>query len=107
MNIEINRGVKEYLSEKAIQDIYIEMVNRGACCSGNVFIPVVRLGKPSYEERYNFFVKDEITLYVPKNVNNQNIENIIIKVRNILGHKSLLVNGILAYKQKTYERKKY
>lgn len=107
MNIEIKRGVKEYLSEKNIQDIYIEMVNRGGCCSGPVFIPVVKLGKPSYEKGYDFWVKDKITLFLPKNVSNEKPENIIIKLRNILGHKSLLVNGILAYKQKTYEKKKY
>ncbi len=107
MNIEIKRGVKEYLSEKNVQDIYIEMANRGGCCSGPIFIPVVKLGKPYYDKGYDFFIKDEITVYIPKNGNNEKTEDVIIKLRNILGRKSLLVKGILAYKQKTYRKKEF
>jgi hypothetical protein len=107
MNIEIKHGVKKYLYQKNVQDIYIEMANRGGCCSGPVFVPVVKLGKPAYSNMYDLFVKDEITFYFPKKMNNEETENITIKLRNILGYKSLIVNGILAYKQKTWEKKKY
>ncbi len=107
MNIEIKHGVKEYLNQKNVQDIYVEMDNRGGCCSGPIFVPVVKLGKPDYTNMYEPFVKDEITFYVPKKRSNEETENITIKLRNILGYKSLIVNGILAYKQKTWEKKKY
>lgn len=109
MDIEIKRGVKEYLKEKNLHDIYIEMVNRGGCCSGPVYVPVVKLGKPSYDNSYDLFVKDEISIYFPKKMNNEEIQNVIIKLRNILGFKSLVVNGILAYKEKTWDKgkKKY
>ncbi|MBW9155226.1 CC/Se motif family (seleno)protein [Clostridium tagluense] len=107
MNIEIKHGVKKYLYEKNVQDVYIEMENRGGCCSGPVFVPVVKLGKPSYITMYDLFVKDEFTFYLPKKMSNEETENITIKLRNILGYKSLIVNGILAYKQKTWEKKKY
>ena len=40
-------------------------------------------------------------------MSNEETENITIKLRNILGYKSLVVTGILAYKQKTWEKKKY
>jgi hypothetical protein len=107
MNIEIKEGAKKYLNKNNIQDIYIEMDNRGGCCSGPVYVPVVKLGKPSYIDIYDSFIKDEITVYIPKKINNEEIKDITIKLRNILGHKSLIVNGVLAYKEKNWEKKKY
>lgn len=107
INIEIKNGVKEYLNQKNIKDIYIEMDNRGGCCSGPVFVPIVKLGKPEYINSYDIFVKDEITVYFPKKMNNGETENVTIKLRNILGYKSLIVTGVLAYKEKTWEKKKY
>ncbi len=107
MNIEIKHGVKEYLNQQNVQDIYIEMDNRGGCCSGPVFVPVVKLGKPDYINTYDIFVIEQITVYLPKKINNEETKNITIKLRNILGYKSLIVNGILAYKEKTWEKKKY
>lgn len=107
INIEIKKGVKEYLYQRNLNEIYIEMDNRGGCCSGPVFIPIVKLGKPDSSEIYDHFVKDEITVYLPKTINNEETNNITIKLRNILGCKSLIVNGILAYKQKTWQKKKY
>lgn len=107
MNIEIKQGVKEYLNKRNVQDIYIEMDNRGGCCSGPVYVPVVKVGKPSYINMYDFFIKDEITVYVPKKMNNEETKDITIKLRNILGYKSLIVNGVLAYKEKNWEKKKY
>jgi len=106
MNIEIKHGVKEFLIQKKIQDVYIEMENRGGCCSGPVFVPVVKLGKPDYSNMYELLVKDEITCYFPKKMSNKETEKITIKLRNILGYKSLIVNGLLAYKEKTWEREK-
>lgn len=106
MNIEIKRGVKEYLNQKNVHDIYIEMDNRGGCCSGPVFVPVVKLGKPTYMNMYDFLVKDDITFYFPKKMNNEETEKITIKLRNILGYKSLVVDGLLAYKEKTWEKEK-
>ena len=106
MNIEIKHGVKEFLNQKDYQDFYIEMEDRGGCCSGPVFVPVVKLGKPDYSNMYDILVKDEITCYFPKKMNNKETENITIKVRNILGFKSLIVIGLLAYKEETWEREK-
>lgn len=83
------------------------MDNRGGCCSGPVFVPTVKLGKPSYINTYDLFVKDEITIYFPKKMSNEETKNITIKLRNILGYKSLIVTGVLAYKEKTWEKKKY
>ena len=40
-------------------------------------------------------------------MNNEETESITIKLRNILGYKSLIVRGVLAYKEKTWEKKKY
>jgi len=79
----------------------------GGCCSGPVYVPVVKLGKPNDSSMYEIFVKDDITIYFPKKMINEETENIIIKTRNVLGRKSLIVNGILAYKQKTWGPKKY
>lgn len=107
MNIEIKQAVQKYLSEKNIRDIYVEMDNRGGCCSGPVYVPVVKLGKPDYIDIYNSFLKDEITVYVPKKMNIEEVKNITIRLRNILGYKSLIVDGLLAYKEKNWERKKY
>lgn len=107
MNIEIKQAVQKYLSEKNIRDIYIEMDNRGGCCSGPVYVPVVKLGKPDYMDMYDYFNKDEITIYVPKKMNNEEVKDITIRLRNILGHKSLIVDGLLAYKEKNWQRKKY
>lgn len=83
------------------------MDNRGGCCSGPVFVPTVKLGKPASSDIYDLFVKDEITIYFPKKMSNEESKNITIKLRNILGYKSLIVNGVLAYKEKTWEKKKY
>ena len=55
---------------------------------------------------YDLLVKDEITIHFPKKMSNKETENITIKLRNILGHKSLIVKGILAYQEKTWEREK-
>lgn len=107
MNIEFNQAVKEYLNQKNVQDIYIEMDNRGGCCSGPVFVPVVKLGKPDDIDIYETFVKDEITVYIPKKMDNEENQNVTIKLRNILGHKSLIVHGVLAYKEKNWGKKKY
>lgn len=107
INIEIKKGVKEYLNQKNVKDIYIDMVNRGGCCSGPIFVPVAKLGKPDDGDIYESFIKDEITIYVPKKIINEENKNVIIKLRNVLGIKSLIVNGILAYKEKTWEKKKY
>jgi len=82
------------------------MANRGGCCSGPVYIPVVKLGKPTYSNMYAPFEKDEMTLYLPKKVINQETENVTIKLRSFLGRKSLAVNGILAYKEKTWDKDK-
>ena len=106
MNIEIKHGVKDFLNQKNFQDVYIEMEDRGGCCTGPVFVPVVKLGKPDYITMFDLLVKDEITFYVPKKMSNKETENISIKLRNILGHKSLIVSGILAYQEKTWEREK-
>lgn len=106
MNIEIKNGVKEFLNQRNYKDVYIEMEDRGGCCSGPVFVPVVKLGKPDYSNLYDLLVKDEITFYFPKKMSNKDTENITIKLRNILGYKSLIVNGILAYQEKTWERDK-
>lgn len=107
MNIEIKNGVKEYLKKNNVKDIYIGMDNRGGCCSGPVFVPVIKLGRPEDISLYETFVKDEITVYVPKKVSNEEAENITIKLRNILGFKSLVVTGILAYKEQNWKKKKY
>ena len=53
------------------------------------------------------FVKDEITIYLPKKALNEGTENVTIKLRNILGQKSLVVNGILAYNEEHWGKKKY
>lgn len=107
MNIEIKPGVKEYLFQQNVQDIYIEMGNRGGCCTGPVFVPEVKLGKPVYDNMYDAFAKGEIIVYLPKKMLNEETKNITIKLRNILGRKSLIVNGILAYKVEDWGRKKY
>ena len=83
------------------------MDNRGGCCSGPVFVPVIRLGEPEESENYEHFVQDGITVYVPKTIMTEENKDVKIKLRNILGHKSLIVNGVLAYKQKTWQKKKY
>lgn len=83
------------------------MVNRGGCCSGPVFVPTVKLGKPDSSDIYEPFIKDEIAVYIPKKVINEENKNVTIKLRNILGYKSLVVNGILAYKEKNWQKKKY
>jgi hypothetical protein len=107
MNVEIKHGVKEYLYQKGARDIYIEMDNKGGCCTGPVFIPEVKIGKPVYENMYDPFVNDEITVYLPKKMLNEDTANVTIKLRNILGRKSLTVNGILAYKEEDWGKKKY
>jgi hypothetical protein len=107
INIEIKSGVKKYLNEKNLKDIYIEMDNRGGCCSGPVFVPTVKLGKPEGSDLYDIFEVDGITVYFPKKMDNEETNNITIKLRNILGHKSLVVNGILAYKENAWKKKKY
>jgi|GEM_PF-1049525 len=107
MKIEIKTGVKEYLYQKNVQDIYVEMDNKGGCCTGPVFVPEVKLGKPEYVNMYDSFVKEDITVYLPKKALNGDTENVSIKLRNILGRKSLIVNGILAYKEEHWGKKKY
>jgi len=78
------------------------MDNMGGCCSGPVFVPVVKLGKPTDSSIYELFIKDEITVYFPKKMISEETEKITIKLRNILGRKSLIVNGILAYKERIW-----
>ena len=95
------------MEQKSVQDIYIEMENRGGCCSGPVFVPVIKLGKPEDSDLHEKFVKEDIIVHVPKKIINDENKNAIIKLRNILGHKSLVVSGVLAYKEKTWEKKKY
>ncbi|MGE5627980.1 MAG: CC/Se motif family (seleno)protein [Solirubrobacterales bacterium] len=107
MNIEFKAKVKEYLYDKNTTDIYIEMDNKGGCCSGPVFVPEVRLGVPEYINMYEPFIHEDITVYIPKKVINEETENISIKLRNMLGQKSLVVNGILAYKDKKYGNNKF
>lgn len=83
------------------------MENRGGCCSGPVFVPVAKLGKPTHADIYENFMKDKITVYFPKKMINEENKDLTIKLRNILGYKSLTVTGVLAYKEKTWEKKKY
>ncbi|HEY5537909.1 MAG TPA: CC/Se motif family (seleno)protein [Acetobacterium sp.] len=99
MNIEIKKSVKDYLHQKNVQDIYIAMDNRGGCCTeGAVYVPIIKLGKPANSGLYDLFKVDDITFYFPKKINNAENENITIKLRNILGHKSLVVSGLLGFK---------
>jgi len=107
INIEIKNNVKEYLNQKNIQDIHIEMENRGGCCSGPVYIPVVKLGKPDFGNTYDLYMQDKIAFYLPKNVKKEEVKKITIKLKNFLGRKSLSVNGLLAYKESTWTGKKY
>ena len=90
-----------------MQDIYVDMDNRGGCCSGPVFVPVVKLGKPVFNNEYDSFEVDGIIIYVPKKFVSDDAGNITIKLRSILGQKSLIVNGILAYKEHEYGKKKF
>lgn len=106
MKITFKPGVREYLNNKNTKNIYIEMDNKGGCCSGPVYVPEVRMGIPKYLSMYDSFTEDEIVVYIPKKVLGEDAKDITIKVRNILGQKSLIVNGILAYKDKVYGNKK-
>jgi len=83
------------------------MANSGGCCSGPIFIPVVKLGKPDYMASYETFEKDGITYYIPKRTVDGDVDNVTIKLRNILGKKSLVVEGILAYKKGGYGKKEF
>lgn len=107
MNIEIKKGVKDYLDKRNVREIHVEMANRGGCCSGPVYIPVVKLGKPTYDNSYEPFEQDEVLLYLPKKVINGDTKKVSIKVRNIFGNKSLSVGGILGYKEGGYKKKKF
>jgi hypothetical protein len=90
-----------------VQDVYIDMDNRGGCCSGPIFIPVVKLGKPEYQNSYDSFEKDEIICHIPKKIQGEGTEKVTIKLRNVLGRKSLAVDGILAYKKGGYGKKEF
>jgi len=83
------------------------MENRGGCCSGPIFIPVVKLGKPEYQNSYDCFEKDGIMCYIPKKIQGEGTEKVTIKLRNVLGRKSLAVDGILAYKKGGYGKKEF
>jgi hypothetical protein len=83
------------------------MENRGGCCSGPIFVPVVKIGKPEYISSFDSFEKDGITCHIPKKAMSGEIENVTIKLRNVLGRKSLAVDGILAYKKGGYGKKEF
>nr|WP_320026133.1 CC/Se motif family (seleno)protein [uncultured Acetobacterium sp.] len=106
INIEIKQNVKDYLNHQNVQDIYIEMDNRGGCCSGPIYVPTVKLGKPTYDAMYDRFEQNDIACYLPKKMLNEETPDITIKLRNFLGRKSLSVNGLLAYKEDGYKKKK-
>ena len=98
MNIEIKPKVKEYLTQMNVHEIYIEMENQGGCCAGDIHIPVIRLGAPTNINVYKEYLLDNISVYFPKKLNNVENEHIVIKLRNILGKKSLVVSGLLGCK---------
>jgi len=83
------------------------MDNRGGCCSGPIFVPVVKLGKPEYTSYYDSYEKEGITCYIPQKARSGEIENVTIKLKNVLGRKSLAVDGILAYKKGGYGKKEF
>jgi hypothetical protein len=83
------------------------MENRGGCCSGPIYVPVVKIGKPEYTSSFDSFEKAGITCYIPKKAMSGKIENVTIKLRNVLGRKSLTVDGILAYKKGGYGKKEF
>ncbi|WP_279235177.1 CC/Se motif family (seleno)protein [Acetobacterium paludosum] len=105
----MKKGVESYLYQRNAKEIYIEMTNRGGCCSGPVYLPVVKLGKPDCENMYDLIMKDNIACYLPRKAINNETKQVTIKLHNILGRKSLAVTGILAYKEDTWARsqKKY
>ena len=83
------------------------MDNRGGCCSGPIYVPVVKLGKPTYDAMYDRFMQNDITCYLPKKMLNEETPKITIKLRSFLGRKSLAVSGLLAYKEDGYKKKKF
>lgn len=82
------------------------MDNRGGCCSGPIYVPIVKLGKPTYFSMYDRFEQNDIACYLPKKMLNEETPDITIKLRNFLGRKSLSVSGLLAYKEDGYKKKK-
>ncbi len=107
MKIELKSGVKDYLYQRSTDAIYIEMDNKGGCCSGPVYVPEVKLGVPEYINMYEPFMQDDITVYLPKAALTEETKDITIKLKNFLGQKSLQATGILAYKQKHYGNNKF
>lgn len=107
MNIEIKKNAKDYLVQQNVQEIYIHMANQGGCCSGPIYVPVVKLGKPTYGNMYDLFMQNDISCYLPKKMLNEKTPDITIKLRNVLGRKSLSVKGLLAYKEDGYKKKKF
>lgn len=83
------------------------MDNRGGCCSGPIFVPVVKLGRPESTNSYDAYDIDGITCYIPHKAMCGEIENVTIKLKNVLGRKSLAVDGILAYKKGGYGKKEF
>jgi len=98
MNIEIQKSAKEYLYKVNVKDIFIALDDRGGCCAGDIYVPIVKLGKPAGIDSYDLILVDDIGFYFPKKINNAENENITIKLRNILGNKSLIVKGLLGFK---------
>jgi len=70
-------------------------------------MPVVKLGKPEYTASYETFEKEGVTYYIPKTTVDGDVDNVTLKLRNVLGVKSLVVEGILAYKKGGYGKKEF